>query len=384
MNILIAPDSFKNCLKAKEVAEHISVGINRVFAEANVKCIPLADGGEGTVESLIFATNGKIITCSVLDPLSRPIKAQYGIFGQEPTAIIEMAAASGIELLKETEKNPLYTNTIGTGQLILDAINKGCTKIIIGIGGSATNDGGMGMAYALGYNFYDKSNKLLKPNGQNLHEIHSIGLPKQNLIEENNIEIVVASDVENPLLGKFGASNIFAPQKGASSKEIKILEKGLTNFRDIVSKTFSEDFSLNAGAGAAGGLGFGLMHFTKAQIKPGFEIISTLIDLEKEINWADIIITAEGKTDSQTAFGKLPFSIGQMAYKKNKRTIVICGWKEYYSEELPEYIQAVIPIINKPSNIDFAIANAQENLIETAESIGRLIQLGMILERNKA
>ncbi len=325
MKIIIAPDSFKGSLTAKEVADHIEKGILKKFPDAQILKIPVADGGEGTIDALLDSLNGKLKNVEVHNPLGKKIQGFYGLIDNS-TAIIEMAVASGLPLLTDIEKNPLLTNTYGTGELIIDALNNGCDKIIICIGGSATNDGGAGMLKALGVKFYNQLGLMNDINGGNLNEILFFSLNDFDKRIEK-VKIIVACDVINPLLGNNGASKVFAPQKGADEDQVKILEKNLTHFADLVEKHFKKEFRNFPGSGAAGGLGFGLMSFLNIELKNGIDIVLDTVDFEKKITFfqPNLIITGEGKMDYQTAFGKAPFGVAILAKKFKIPVIAFCG-----------------------------------------------------------
>jgi glycerate kinase len=375
MKILIAPDSFKDCLSSKKVAQNIETGIRRIMPEAHIKILPVADGGEGTVDALVDATGGKIIKVEVHDPLMRTTESFFGILGDRKTAVIEMAAASGIELLKENEHNPWITTTYGTGELIRHALDKGCEKFVIGIGGSATNDAGVGMAQALGGKFLDQQGKQIGYGGGTLKEISEIDLTDlDNRIEKN--EILVACDVDNPLYGPEGAALVYSPQKGADKQMAEKLDENLRYFANKIKEVLDIDIQNIKGSGAAGGLGAGLMVFLNAKLKPGFEIIKDIVKLEKEIARADIVITGEGRIDYQTQFGKTPYGIAQAAVKYNKPVIAIAGALGERAEELyAKGFDYIVPVVDKPMDIEYAIKNAGILIQNAAERTFKLIQL---------
>jgi glycerate kinase len=375
MNILIAPDSFKNCLSSKKVAQNIETGIKRIIPEANIKILPVADGGEGTVEALVDATGGKIIKANVHDPLMRKIQSFFGILGDKKTAVIEMAAASGIELLKENEHNPWITTTYGTGELIMHALDNDCEKIVIGIGGSATNDAGVGMAQALGGKFLDSQGTQIRYGGGSLNEISEIDLTNLDKRIKGS-QILVACDVDNPLFGPEGAAFVYSPQKGADEQMVKKLDENLRHFANKIKEVLDIDIQNIKGSGAAGGLGAGLMVFLKAQLRPGFEIVKDIVKLEKKIEKADIIITGEGKIDYQTQFGKTPYGVAQIANKFNKPVIAIAGSLGERVEELyAKGFDYIIPVTDKPMDMEYAIKNADILIQNAAERTFRLIQL---------
>ena len=375
MNILIAPDSFKDSLSAMEVCNNIEKGIIRVFPQAKIKKIPLADGGEGTVDALVQATNGKKIQATVHDPLFRKITATYGILGDEKTAVIEMAAASGIELLNEMERNPWITSTLGTGELMKDALDKGCRKFIVGIGGSATNDGGTGMAVALGARFIDTSGNEMAGTGENLGKINKIDL--NNLDSRiNECSISVACDVTNPLYGQQGAACVYSPQKGADTKMVKKLDQNLQHFGQLIEKQLRKKVSLMPGAGAAGGLGAGLHAFLNATLEPGFKIIKNTLNLDDIMPWADVIITGEGKIDNQTRFGKTPHGVAMVAKQKKIPVIALAGTLgDGYEELYKHHFHAIFSILDKPMQLNEALENAPKLLEQTTETIMRMFNL---------
>jgi len=377
MNILIAPDSFKDCLSAREVALNIEAGIRRAMPAANIKMLPLADGGEGTVEALVEATGGEIINVVVHDPLMRSINSFFGVLGDIKTAIIEMAAASGIELLKENDRNPWLTSTYGTGELINHALDMNCEKLVIGVGGSSTNDAGTGMAQALGVRFLDNTGGEVAAGGGNLGQIAVIdmsGLDKRL----SRCKILVACDVDNPFYGPRGAALTYALQKGADKEMAKKLDDNMRHFADKISEILGISIQNIKGAGAAGGLAGGLMAFLKAELKPGFEVIKDIINLENEIRKADIVVTGEGKIDSQTQFGKVPFGVARIAARHKKPVIAIAGSLGDKADELYEKIfDLIIPLARNPSDIEDAIKNADKLIRDTAETIFRQIYLAV-------
>lgn len=357
MKILVAMDSFKGSLTATEACDAVEQGI--LLADENIEVIkkPIADGGEGTVKTLVDALDGQIITLDLNNPLMRKIQGYYGIINNK-TAIIEMAVASGLTLLEENERNPLYTTTYGVGEIIKDALNRGITDFIIAIGGSATNDGGIGMLNALGINFFDNEGKKLEPIGENLININSIdlqGLDKR-LIEAN---FLVACDVNNPLYGPSGAAYIYGPQKGATKDVVKYLDEGLKNFSLKTSNLLSIDNSQIPGTGAAGGLGFALLSYLNATLKPGIEIVLDYLEIEKLINNVDLIITGEGKIDTQSKMGKVLSGLGNLGIKHNRKVIAFGGMVEN-KLSLKEYGISTIIQINR-RNLSLADAMKKDN-----------------------
>lgn len=375
MKILIAPDSFKGSLSAKEAADSIEKGIKKADKEIQTVKVPMADGGEGTVESLVDVTGGKIHKVYVYDPLMREIESFYGILGDGETAVIEMAAASGLTLLPRDERNPLLANTYGTGQLILAALNMGCKKMIIGLGGSATNDGGAGMAAALGVRFFDSKREIIMPNGGNLKHICDIDIRGLDTrVKDASIE--VAYDVENPLIGPNGASYIFGPQKGADIQMVEELDKGLQNYGLVLEKLFNRSLVGLPGAGAAGGFGAGLVGFLDAKLIKGIDIVMGITKLEEKMNGVDLVITGEGMMDYQTAFGKTPYGVAKLANKYKIPVIALTGAIGAGAEILYEKgFNSIFSIIDKPMTLEEAIHNSKILLENAAERIIRAVKI---------
>ncbi|MGM0549216.1 MAG: glycerate kinase [Bacillota bacterium] len=375
MNILVAPDSFKGSLTALEVAENIEKGIKKAAPKAKVELLPLADGGEGTVQALVDATQGEIIQAEVLGPLGNKVQAFYGLLGDNKTAVIEMAAASGLPLVPQAKRNPLKTTTYGTGELIKSALDQGVEKIIIGIGGSATNDAGVGMAQALGAQILDAAGNQIGFGGGSLDQIVEINL--ENLDSRlKSVEILVACDVDNPLFGKNGAAYVYGRQKGADRKMIKKLDQNLRYFNQMVIKKLAKDLSQVAGAGAAGGLGAGLLAFLAADLKAGIEIIFELLNFEKQLENVDLVITGEGCLDAQSLNGKVVVGVAHAAAKKRIPVIAIAGSLGAKADKiLTEGISSYFSIINKPANLDEIINQSPELIISLSEQIIRTISL---------
>ena len=382
MKIVIAPDSFKGSLTALQVAAAIEVGLRRVFPDAAIEKIPMADGGEGTVQSLVDATGGQILTAQVLDPLGNSINAQYGVLGDGVTAVIEMAAASGLTLVPEDKRDPRITTTYGTGELIRAALAQGCRKLIIGIGGSATNDAGAGMAQALGAKLLTASGAQIEPGGGALAELNSIDLSKLDP-RIATTETVVACDVNNPLTGEEGASHVYGPQKGATPEMIEMLDANLAHFNKIVQRDLSKSVGNVPGAGAAGGLGAGLMAFLNASLKSGIEIVTEATELSKRFADANLVITGEGQINFQTVFGKTPIGVAKVAKTHNIPVIAIAGSIADNSDGVYDAgIDAMIDIVPEPMALETAIENAT-TLIETAaERAGRMVITGMKVKCN--
>lgn len=372
MKIVIAPDSFKGSLSALEVARSIQKGILNVDKNIDTDIVPMADGGEGTVQSVIDASAGKIVELTVHDPLFREINSFYGIMGDGETAVIEMAAASGLPLLNPEERNPLFTTTYGTGELIKDALSRGCKKIIIGLGGSATNDGGCGMAQALGVKFLDKNGNEVGMGGGELAKICSVDLSGMDQ-RIKNASFLAACDVDNPLCGTNGASAVYGPQKGASEKDVITLDNGLYNLSQIIEQQLKLDIKDVPGSGAAGGLGAGVLIFLNARLERGIAIVTRTIQLAKKMDGADLVITGEGRIDFQTAFGKTPFGVAQIAKTKNIPVIVLAGsLGEGYKTLYEKGFDGIFSIIDHPMSLQEAIDQTSELLENAAENVIRL------------
>lgn len=378
MKILIATDSFKDCLTAKRVGENIKKGIALSSNSFNVKILPMADGGEGTVQSLVDATNGELVTCKVNDALNRKIDSFYGILGDKHTAIIEMAAASGIEQIKPEERNPWNTSTYGTGELIIHALNRKCERIIIGIGGSATNDGGVGMAQALGVRFLDKSGTPINSGGGALSEIEKIDITGMDK-RIKDLELIVACDVTNPLTGNEGASFVYGPQKGADSVIVAKLDANLKHYAAKIKETFGTDVETVPGAGAAGGLGAGLMIFCNGRLEKGVDIVSRESGLLDKCKWADVVITGEGKIDSQTRYGKTPQGVADAAKKAGKPLIAVAGTLgEGYVDLYDSGFDIILSIVDGPMELSAALDKAPQLLRNAGLTIGNLLSISGI------
>ena len=374
MKIVIASDAFKGCMSSNEVNNNIEKGIKNALQDAEIVKIPLADGGEGTVKALIEGCGGEYIEVMVRDPLMRKVQAQYGILADQ-TAVIEIAECVGLTLLSETERNPLFTTTYGVGEMIKDAINKGSRNFIIGIGGSATNDCGMGMLEALGYEFFDAKRNKLKGIGKSLNLVKYMDDSKK---EEKLTEckFSVLCDVNNPLYGESGAAYVYAKQKGADDNVIAYLDKGLRNFASFVDKTLNKDIGYLARAGAAGGLGGGLSAFLKGELLSGIEVIFKQLEIEKVVKDANYIVTGEGKIDIQSVMGKVLTGIGKLGKQYNIPVIGICGSLGAGIDKLHEMgISAMFSIINSPLDLETAMdkKNAGKLLEATVREIFMLI-----------
>lgn len=377
MNIVIAPDSFKESLTALEVAVAIKTGFERIFPNAEYQLVPMADGGEGTVQSLADATQGSLQKIAVIAPLANTVEAFWGLSGDKQTAFIEMAAASGLHLVAPEQRNPLVTTSYGTGELIKAALDRGVKKIILGIGGSATNDGGVGMLQVLGIRFLNAQQQEIGFGGEQLAFISQIDLSALDP-RLAQVEIEVACDVNNPLCGEYGASAIFGPQKGATAAMVEQLDKALAHFAQVVKSQLGKEIALHAGAGAAGGMGAGLLLLPNVRLKSGVQIVMEATHLQDKISQADLVITGEGRMDAQSIAGKTPIGVARLAKELNKPVIAIVGsLREDYSVVYQHGIHAVFPIIRQLSSLDELLKQGKENLISTAENVARVIKLSL-------
>lgn len=374
MKIIIAPDSFKESMTSKEAADSIEKGFRAIFPEADYTKIPVADGGEGTVQALVDATDGSIIEKTVTGPLGTPVSATYGLLGDGRTAVIEMAEASGLHLVPRQLRNPLKTTTRGTGELIADAVSHGVTEIIIGLGGSATNDGGAGMASGLGVRFLNENGQELADGGGSLHHLASIDMSGLSP-DVQRVKVRAACDVENPLTGENGASFVFGPQKGASEETKVLLDQNLHHFARVLKRQLGMEADKVKGAGAAGGLGAGLIAFLHAELKSGIEIVLDTLSFSDQIRGADLIITGEGQIDGQTIFGKTPAGIAKCAAAQGIPVIAIAGslgkgFENVYSAG----ITAAFSIVPGAVSLEEALVSGRCNLENTARNIAALYQ----------
>ncbi|MCM3541779.1 glycerate kinase [Priestia megaterium] len=377
MKIVIAPDSFKESLTALRVCEAVEKGIKAHFPNAKISKVPMADGGEGTVQSLVDATGGEIIQTRVTGPLGKAVEAFYGILGDGKTAVIEMAAASGLHHVPVDKRNPLITTTRGTGELILKALDHKVKHIIIGIGGSATNDGGAGMAKALGAKLLDANGAEMKEGGGSLDQLVSIDLTNldSRLAE---VKVEVACDVDNPLTGETGASAVFGPQKGATPNMVKQLDHNLAHYAAVIEKEMDIHIQDVPGAGAAGGLGGGLLAFLSAELKPGVDIVIEATQLESYIKVADLVITGEGRIDGQTIYGKTPIGVAKTAKKHSVPVIAIAGSIGAGSEAVYEHgISALFSVVPGAVDLSEALEKADENIERTAKNVASVISLAI-------
>ncbi|WP_264805185.1 glycerate kinase [Cytobacillus sp. NCCP-133] len=375
MKIVIAPDSFKESLSALEAANAIEKGFKSIFPSAEYRKMPMADGGEGTVQSLVEATNGTIEERTVTGPLGEPVQAFFGLMGDGQTAVIEMAAASGLHLVPAEKRNPMITSTRGTGDLIAAALDLGVEHLIIGLGGSATNDGGAGMVQALGGKLLDEKGKDIGPGGGSLSQLASVDLSGLDP-RLKNVHIEVACDVDNPLTGPRGASAIFGPQKGASPEMVKILDQNLAHFADVAEAAIGKPYRNIEGAGAAGGIGGSLLAFLNADLKRGIDIVLSAVDFETEVKDADLVITGEGQIDSQTIYGKTPIGVAKAAKKYGVSVIGLAGSLSDDCHVVHEHgIDALFSIVPGTITLPQAIEQAAIYMERTARNIAASMKI---------
>jgi glycerate 2-kinase len=371
VRILIAPDKFKGALTALEVAQNIAIGLLDVLPDAQIEMVPMADGGEGTAEAICDVRGCSWLECKAHDPLGRVIDARYGWIEQEKLAVMEMSEAAGMRRLSESERNPTRATTFGVGEIVLDATKRGANEIIIGLGGSATNDGGFGMARALGFQFFGQGEDEIQSVAE-LALLERIEGPKGQE-EPKRPRIVAAVDVKNPLLGENGATRVFGPQKGASKSDLDNLEPALTKLADVVTTQFGCDHRDEPGAGAAGGLGFGLLSFCGATVRPGFEVVAEAVGLEAKMKGTDLVITGEGSLDRQTLEGKTPVGVARLARKLGKPVFAIVG-RASEDQELREIFDGIYqnarPGMSEQENMKRAAELLRENARELAETFG--------------
>ncbi|MFH0795623.1 MAG: glycerate kinase [Candidatus Omnitrophota bacterium] len=374
MKIIIAPDSFKGSLSAITAAKIIKKGFLRSFPRAKYSLLPISDGGEGLVDVLLSGIGGKRLSGNVSDPLGRPMKASYGVLPDGKTAVLEMASASGLTLLKPEERNPLKASTYGTGQLIADALKRNVKRLIIGIGGSATSDGGTGMARALGIKFLDRKGKEIPDGGGGLKRLARIDVSGLEPAIKK-VEILVAADVNNLLLGKEGAACVYGPQKGADPEQVKVLEAGLSNLARVIAKDLGKEISSLPAGGAAGGLGAGLYAFLGARIKRGIELVLDLVEFPEKVKAADLIITGEGRIDFQVKFGKALLGVAKAGKNLNIPVVAFCGSRTPEAEELRRYgITAIFPILPGPCTLKEAMDKAEEFLLAASAEVASLLK----------
>lgn len=374
-SIVLAPDSFKESMSAKEACEAMERGIKKVNKDIRCIHVPMADGGEGTMQALVDATNGKVYSLKVVGPLGNMVEANYGILGDGEIGVLEMASASGIQLVPIEKRNPLITTTYGTGQLIKACLDHGVKKILIGIGGSSTNDGGAGAIQALGGKLLDVQGNELGFGGGELGKLARIDLKNFDM-RLNDVIIEVACDVSNPLCGREGASSVFGPQKGATKEMIKILDDNLKHYSYIIKNQLGKDILNEPGGGAAGGLGAGLMAFLGGTLKKGIDLVIEYTSLDEKVKNADMVWTGEGSMDFQTQYGKTPLGVAQIAKKYKKPVIALVGKVGEGVDVLYEKgIDSIFGIVNGVTSLEKALEKGEENIERTSENIVRLIEV---------
>ncbi|MFC5449223.1 glycerate kinase [Paenibacillus aestuarii] len=372
MRILVAPDSYKGCRTASQVAALMKKGIESGYPEAIVETVPLADGGEGTLDTLVDATGGKVMEVEVTGPNMARVASKYGVLGDQQTAVIEVAQAAGLTLVPQSARNPLQATTLGVGELLIAALDEGYRQFIIGLGGSATNDGGLGMLQALGGVFADENGQQVLSIALSLASIRSVDLTGVDpRIKES--QITVACDVDNPLCGPRGASAVFGPQKGASLEQVEVLDASLHAYASLIEHHTGRSAQSIPGAGAAGGLGFAFL-MLGAELVPGAKIMAEASGLERKLRVADWVITGEGRSDSQTMYGKLPVYVAQQAKELGVKAILISGGLGQGYEDLYAYFVSCHSIVSGPMSLESAMEHAEVLLMRTSENVARLIQ----------
>ncbi|MDQ0160978.1 glycerate kinase [Aeribacillus alveayuensis] len=372
MNIVIAPDSYKGSLSALEVGKTIKKAFLKEIPDATIDVIPMADGGEGTLETLVYSTNGKRIQINVTGPLGDPIESEYGVLGDGKTVVIEVAKIAGLPMIPPEKRNPMKTTTFGIGDAILRAANSGYRNFIIGLGGSATNDGGLGMLKALGVTFLDEDGNVVKPIGSSLLRVQSVDFSTINAIVKE-CHFRIASDVDNPLCGEQGATAVFGPQKGATPKQVEELDQALKNYANLIESDLGKQYQNMPGAGAAGGLGYSFL-LIGGEIISGAEIVAEATGLVEKIKCANWVITGEGQSDYQTLYGKVPSFIAKTANKYKIPTILLSGGLGQGYEQLYDYFVSCHSITAGPISLEDCMENARELLFYQSRNIARLIQ----------
>ncbi|MEH0371418.1 glycerate kinase [Vibrio mimicus] len=372
MKVVIAPDSFKESLTAKQVCDAIQAGLARVWNDAKFVTIPVADGGEGTVQSLVDATQGRIVEVNVIGPQGKRVEAFYGMLGDNQTAVIEMAAASGLHHVPIAQRDPKLTTSFGTGELIRHALDQGVTKLIIGLGGSATNDGGVGMLAALGARFTNADGEPIQLTGGGLRELANIDLSEFD-DRLQHCDLLVACDVNNPLCGDKGASAVFGPQKGATPDDVRLLDGALQQFGLLTEKVTGKAVLQSAGAGAAGGMGAALLAYTHATLRPGIEIVLETVGLVHQVCDADLVITGEGRIDGQTVHGKTPMGVAKVAKRFDVPVVALAGCTgDNYQAVYQCGIDAVFAAVPRAMSLEEALKESDFNLADLAENVARL------------
>jgi len=375
VKVVLAPDSFKGSISARDLCAFLREGVLEVFPEAQVTELPLADGGEGTTEALAHATGGRMVECEALDPLGRPVRAAYGALGDGRTAVVEMAQASGLPLLAPHERNPLIADSFGTGQLIREALRAGYRRLIIGLGGSATNDGAAGALRALGARFLDEDGAELPPGGEALLRLARIDLSGlDETVRET--EFILASDVTNPLCGPSGASAVFGPQKGADPEMVARLDAALVRYGEVLREAVGRDVAALPGSGAAGGAGAGFLAVLGAKFNSGIDIVMEAVDFDGKIRGADWIVTGEGRLDGQTLSGKVVSGVCRRARGMRVPVIGLCGSLSVDARQMEELgLAAAFSVVNGPCTLEEAMARTGELARDTMARVMRLIQV---------
>jgi len=377
MKVVIAIDSFKGSLSSIQAGNAIKDGVKTVFPEAEVYISPIADGGEGTMEAIVGATGGEIVRIPVHNPLAEEIIASYGIIPESKTAVIEMASAAGLPLIPAEQRNPLYTTTYGVGEMIGDAIEKGCRNFIIGLGGSATNDGGVGMLQALGFEFLDNKGDSIVFGAEGLSDLAEIRI-ENAMPELSECTFHIACDVENPLCGEKGASAVYGPQKGADNDDVEKMDKWLNTYAKLTKEVIPESKPDFPGSGAAGGMGFAFLSYLNSELKSGIELVIGQTNLEEHIKTADVVVTGEGRLDGQSAMGKAPVGVAKIAKKYGKKVVAFAGCVTDEAAECNKHgIDAFFPILRTPCTVERAMEcdYAYENLKKTSEQVFRLLNI---------
>ncbi|MFA5863596.1 MAG: glycerate kinase [Phycisphaerae bacterium] len=374
MKIIIAPDSFKESLTAFQAAKAVESGFKKIFPDAHYDLIPMADGGEGTVQAMIQSASGSLISCMVTGPLGQPVEATFGLLNDNSTAVLEMAAASGLPLVRPDQRNPMFTTTFGTGELIKSALDHGAKKIIIGIGGSATVDGGAGAIQALGAKLLDENGSPIPHGGRGLKKLAKIDLTDFDP-RIAQTEILIASDVDNPLTGPKGAARVFGPQKGATPEMIEILDQNLKHYANVIRDQLGIDIESAPGSGAAGGLGAALLAFCRAKLESGSLLVAKTVNLTNRLKNANLCLTGEGQIDSQSVHGKVCHRVAQLAHAQNIPAIALVGsiGKDAHLTIPP--LTAYFSLINRPMELNHAIHHADDLLTDLAEQVARTLTL---------
>lgn len=371
--VVLAFDSFKGSVSSKEITQTLQRAISSEWEDIDVVSFPIADGGEGTVEILADALGAESVCCTVHDPLMRSINTRYAIVYDQHLAIMEMASAAGLPLLSEKERNPMFTSTYGVGEMVLDAVQKGCTHILLGLGGSATNDAGTGMLAAMGVSFLDKEGRTVDSCGKTLKSIDKIDTTSM-FSSLKNISFTIICDVDNPFCGKNGAAYVFAPQKGASSDEVRELDEGLCHYRELILRQFGKDINLQAGAGAAGGMAGGLLPFLNVKLMPGSQTVLRLLGFENVIKEASLVVTGEGKVDRQTCMGKALQGILDLSKKHQIPVVAIGGAVEAVDELNKRGFTAVFSIQSGPVSLDKSM-NKEYTLAHLSQTVNQILRL---------